>query len=263
LVCSALFLSAGQASANDPPAPAALLYHNVAETYPQDAQLLHITPQRLEEHMRALVEAGYSAISFYDWADFVEYGKPLPPKPVIISFDDGYLGVYEHAFPTLKKLGLKATSFIVVGSVGSRTTAYPHFDWAQAREMRDSGVFDIESHTNSHAKLPFIGEAAADAELRRARYIISMELAADCGVLAYPEGLKPAAGDAPARAAGYRAACIVTDEGVNRKEDGLFSLRRLTVSGNMSAGDVLRMIEENAVEKNADGQNFDEQKLRD
>ncbi len=127
-----------------------LLYHHISDETGNDAV---ISAASFERQMRCLFENGYTAVTISDIEGFVLHGGALPEKPVLITFDDGYLSNYESAFPILQKYGLSGTIFAIGSSVGH--TEYkdtdigiiPHFDYEQAREMEKSGVIEIQSHT--------------------------------------------------------------------------------------------------------------------
>ena len=128
-----------------------LMYHHID---PQADDNTTITPETFEAQIAALAEAGYTAIFPDDLAAYVREGKELPEKPVVITFDDGYLSNYEYAWPILEKYGMVATIFVIGSTVGDtdhyKDTDYPitpHFSYAQAKEMVDSGVISIQSHT--------------------------------------------------------------------------------------------------------------------
>ena len=128
-----------------------LLYHHIAE----DADgIITVTPETFERHMCFLAENGYQAVTIQEMIDYVYHGGELPEKPVCITFDDGYLSNYEYAWPVLQKYGLKATIYAIGSSIGHdrlyKDTEFeltPHFSYEQAREMMESGVIDIQSHT--------------------------------------------------------------------------------------------------------------------
>ncbi len=127
-----------------------LLYHHIAE----ETNGSTITPRQFEEEIRLLWEQGYETVTFDQMIAYVKDGKALPEKAVCITFDDGYRSNYEYAYPILKKYGMKATIFVIGASVGSteyyKDTDYPitpHFNFEEAKEMVDSGVISIQSHT--------------------------------------------------------------------------------------------------------------------
>lgn len=223
-----------------------LLYHNLMDGYdPQDASV-QISPAEFEEHMTALVSTGYSTITFEDYYNYVVYNQALPDKPIIITFDDGYSSNYEYAYPILKKLNMKATIFVITGRMGvSKDVIYPHFTWEQAREMEQSGVIDIESHSDLHPDMTKVDKGRAQLELRRSRYLIERELGKTCKVFAYPYGLYNADVQDLAEKAGYEIQVAVGDKGVNVKKNGLKQLKRLTAFGNTSGNELIKMIEDN------------------
>jgi peptidoglycan/xylan/chitin deacetylase (PgdA/CDA1 family) len=127
-----------------------LMYHHLDDQASNDATM---TPDRFEEHMAALKDAGYSAISLAQLLDYVDKGAELPEKPVLITFDDGYESNYELAYPILEKYNMKAVINIIGVSVGkdiykdTGISIIPHFTYDEAREMAESGVIEIQCHS--------------------------------------------------------------------------------------------------------------------
>lgn len=127
-----------------------LTYHNVE---PQDDGNNCMTTEVFEEQMQAICDAGYTAVGLQEIYDYVNQGTELPDKPILITFDDGYRSNYTIAYPILKQLGMKAVIFTIGVSVGKDTykdtgvPICPHFSYAEAKKMLDSGVISIESHT--------------------------------------------------------------------------------------------------------------------
>ena len=187
-----------------------LLYHHIDRDAASDTA---VTPETFEVHIRTLVEAGYTAVTFQEMIDYVHHGGTLPAKPVCITLDDGYLSNYEHALPVLEKYGMRATVFAIGVSVGHKefykdtnNPITPHFGWEEAREM--AGVIDLQSHTwDLHqwapfetgdrirtSALPLEGESEADyaavlaADLERYEAERLRELGEGFCALAYPGG---------------------------------------------------------------------------
>ncbi|MDI6861415.1 MAG: polysaccharide deacetylase family protein [Caldisericia bacterium] len=122
-----------------------LCYHNVSD---KGGNLYTISPEEFENQIKYMIEKGYTSITIDDLYDYYFNGKSIPKKSVLITFDDGLKGVYEFAYPILKKYGFKATFFVIVSRVG-RVSSY--VDWDNLKEMVNSGVFSIGSHTfDSH-----------------------------------------------------------------------------------------------------------------
>ena len=81
----------------------------------------------------------------------------LPEKPILINFDDGYYSNYEYVFPILKKYNVKASIFVVTDKIGKEIDGKRYLSWEQCKEMQDSGLVDIFSHSKRHVfydKLP-------------------------------------------------------------------------------------------------------------
>ena len=129
--------------------PVLTYHHLVAE----DDGTGCMTAAVFEEQMRALYEAGYTAVTPDELYAYVREGTALPEKPVLITFDDGYRSNYELAYPILQKYGMKAVIFAIGVSVGKDTykdtgvAIHPHFSYAEAKEMMASGLISVESHT--------------------------------------------------------------------------------------------------------------------
>ena len=127
-----------------------LMYHHITDNV---GNYSAITIAGFEEHMKALYEAGYSAVSIEQVLDYVYHGIELPERPVLITFDDGYASNYTHAYPVLKQYGFHGTIFIIGVSFGKDTykdseqEIIPHFDHLAALEMVQSGVISIQSHS--------------------------------------------------------------------------------------------------------------------
>ncbi len=128
-----------------------LMYHHIDEEGDSET---NITPALFEAHIAALAQAGYTAVFPDQLAAYVNQGVPLPEKPIVLTFDDGYLSNYEYAWPILEKYGMVATIFMI-GSTTGNTTHYkdtdhpitPHFSYEQGAEMVASGVISLQSHT--------------------------------------------------------------------------------------------------------------------
>jgi peptidoglycan/xylan/chitin deacetylase (PgdA/CDA1 family) len=130
-----------------------LMYHYISEP-PEDADVfrvdLSVHPAMFRAQMEYLVANGYTTIDFYDLSLAITGKQPLPPKPVIITIDDGYRDAYVNAFPVLRDLGLTATLFIVTEFVDRGYEAY--LTWEMIHEMAAAGI-RMEPHTKTHVDL--------------------------------------------------------------------------------------------------------------
>lgn len=128
-----------------------LMYHHLVEGNNADNWDI-MTVSRFKAQMKAMRQAGYTAVTFDDLRQYVNAGVELPEKPVVITFDDGYSSNYSLAMPILEEFDMKATIFMIGATVGQDTykdtghSMAPHFSWEEAKEMEASGLIDIESH---------------------------------------------------------------------------------------------------------------------
>jgi peptidoglycan/xylan/chitin deacetylase (PgdA/CDA1 family) len=100
--------------------------------------------------MQYLATHGYHTITLEELALHLLEGRPLPPKPIVLTFDDGYMDNYQNAFPVLKKYGFKGVFFVITDFVTNRYKGY--MTWKELKEMADAGMA-IESHSRNHADL--------------------------------------------------------------------------------------------------------------
>ena len=137
-----------------------LLYHDFVATVPDsDPDNFNYinTPQSFEENIKVLLENGYTFISFQELNTAINGKMSLPEKPILINFDDGYYSNYEYVFPILKKYNVKASIFVVTDKIGTEIDVKRYLNWEQCKEMQDSGLVDIFSHSKRHVfydKLP-------------------------------------------------------------------------------------------------------------
>jgi peptidoglycan/xylan/chitin deacetylase (PgdA/CDA1 family) len=130
-----------------------LMYHHIADSPPNADPIrrdLSVSPQAFEAQLRYLVEAGYQPITLRDLIYHLTLGAPLPEKPVILTFDDGYEDNYTNAYPLLKKYGFVGTFFIVTEPVDRGRAGY--MSWAQIEIMSTNGM-EIGAHSYTHPDL--------------------------------------------------------------------------------------------------------------
>jgi peptidoglycan/xylan/chitin deacetylase (PgdA/CDA1 family) len=118
-----------------------------ADIYRRD---LSVTPENFEAQLAYLQEQGYTTISLKDLTRHLAGLQPLPAKPVILSFDDGYADNYNNAFPLLKKYGFKATFSLVTQPIDFGDPNY--LSWDNVIEMHAAGM-EFGAHTYRHLDL--------------------------------------------------------------------------------------------------------------
>lgn len=228
-----------------------LMYHRVGEADNDWERKYCVSPERFAAQMRALEARGWKAIGLDTFFAALDGGLELPQRSFLLTFDDGFLGVHEHAAPILSALGWPATVFLVSSLIGKRDSwceahnpsgaTYPLMDAGQIRELQGQG-FRFESHTRSHADLPTLDDDALRAELAGSRADLEDLLGNRIDYLAYPFGRYDERVLKAARAAGY-AAAFSTQPGFNRHDIDRFRLRRLDVFGTDTPAALVRKVQ--------------------
>lgn len=193
-----------------------------------------VSPTAFAAQMDALLSWGYGSVTFDQWLDYrAGNTTALPPKPLIVTFDDGYTCFDEHAWPVLRARKMRATVFLVASQIGG-TNAWedgevpmPLLDESRIRALQDEGV-QFGSHSVSHRPLARIAPDDAFQELVRSRWVLTELLGRDVDVFAYPFSNQSRDVRALAQQAGYR--CAVRGKGrMNSRRTDPFGLMRIKV----------------------------------
>ena len=119
-----------------------------------DAELWTTGASEFERHMELLKASGYHSVTLDELHEWQTGRRELPGKPIVITFDDGDQSVYDLALPILARYGFRATVFVVTSRVGTKWNGIECLDWTRLRELEESGVFHVESHTDDlHYKI--------------------------------------------------------------------------------------------------------------
>ncbi len=144
--------------------------------------------------MESLVRAGWRTLSLAEFAK--ARTSHLSPLTFLLTFDDGYASLAEHAYPILADLGFTATTFLITDYVGKtndwdvRYTRHrlPHLTWRDVDQWQARG-FTFASHGATHRRLTWLADGAVDDELTRSREMLVNRLGSDAGrAIAYPFG---------------------------------------------------------------------------
>ena len=126
-----------------------LMYHDLTED-PAAVNSLTVTGERFRMDMEFLQAYGYTPLLPSELAALRKNGGALPSRPVMITFDDGYRSNYEIAYPILQQTGMKAVIAVLGGNVDRATAAGEprgFMTWDELREMAESGLVEVGSHT--------------------------------------------------------------------------------------------------------------------
>ncbi|MGN6246230.1 MAG: polysaccharide deacetylase family protein [Motilibacteraceae bacterium] len=156
--------AAAAAPAGTGVAPVVLTYHDIGPNAGGSRYV--VTPQQFAGQMQMLHEAGYRTITAEQFLRY-QAGGSVPPRSVLITFDDGTRGLWTYADQVLARYGFSAVSFLITSQVSTHAPYY--LTWSQVRRMADSGRWDFESHTHDlHTKVPTSGGKEASALTTRA-----------------------------------------------------------------------------------------------
>lgn len=226
-----------------------LMYHAVS-TAPNDAtRALSVAPEAFAEQMALVGDLGLTPVTTADLATCWRSGHPLPDRPVLITFDDGYEGVHRHALPVLARHGFPATLFVSTGWIkGAHDTGGgldAMLDWQQVRDLADAGV-EIGGHSHSHPQLDQLDDAALRTELVRSTEIVTGELGSRPVSFAYPYGYSSHRVRRAVREAGY-AQALAVGNALARRRQGPYALRRVTVRRGTGVEEFERLLQGRAI----------------
>lgn len=237
-----------------------IMYHGLVKDSSKQNRYM-INPSRFEEDLEYLTGSGCHTIFISELIDSVENGTPLPDKPVILTFDDGYLNNYRYAFPLLKKYDCKAVISPIAGAVEKaeseeyRSGDYSQCRWEELREMCDSGLVELENHTyDLHSINGSIqgaerlwGESDAEYEKRlhddllKANEMIREKTGRAPSALTLPFGAGGSDAVRVARKLGFRAVLDCEEKtGSFGSTDDLFHIHRYLRPNDMSSEEFFR-----------------------
>jgi peptidoglycan/xylan/chitin deacetylase (PgdA/CDA1 family) len=218
-----------------------LIYHHVAPQLPARGEDFDtVTTEAFARQLQWLTDSGRRSISIAELFNAFYYDLPLPSKPVILVFDDGYADVYELAFPLMRDRGFRATVAVITGALDRPG----YLTWDQAREMSGVGI-EFVSHTVNHGNLAAASREQARAELADSRRALEENLGVPGQHFVYPYGEPFTSGSPEAREmvltllreSGY-AGALTTSSGPPyvslQWADAPYLLHRIPVSGGES-----------------------------
>ncbi len=221
-----------------------LMYHEVNHSSAANAlsgKIQHtfiLSENQFETQMRFLAEEGYHSLLLDDlvtWMLNPDTGF-LPEKPVVITFDDGYAGNFDFAFPVLYKHQFKATFFVITGRIGHETM----MDWNQLKELSNKGMA-IESHTVNHQLLGSISTDRMSKELKDSRGILEDNIGKTVKFLSLPFGSFNSEYRQVALDAGYEGGCT-SQFGYTQKLADPYFIPRLQIKNTLNLDAFKKMV---------------------
>lgn len=207
LVACAAFAAGAAVQGDDGGFPPILVYHRFG---PSAADSMTVRTAMFAAQLELLKDQGYAVVPLRQLVARVGGGERLPEKAVAITVDDGHRSVYSEMLPLVQRYRIPVTLFIYPSAISNASYA---LTWAQLDELRQSGWFDVQSHTYWHPnfkqekrRLPAdaYGELVR-TQLVKPRRILAQRLDVDANLLAWPFGIYDEELIAAARSAGYLA----------------------------------------------------------
>lgn len=206
-----------------------LLYHYVEYVKDQGDTIrksLNIMPYTFDAEIKTLKDAGYTFITTKDLADALDGEEALPPKSVILTFDDGYRDFYTDVFPILKKYQVKAVAYVVPNFLDKPNNLAT---W-QLKEITASGLVEIGAHTMDHSYLVGLSAQRVRNEVEQSKKFLEKELGIRVVSFAYPYGAFDNTAIDIVKKAGFRSA-VTTISGVYALDVNRFFLYRIRPGG--------------------------------
>jgi peptidoglycan/xylan/chitin deacetylase (PgdA/CDA1 family) len=213
-----------------------LMYHRIASRTAPGLERHCVSPELFEAQLRLLRREGYQSIGPEDLIAFLRFERGLPPRPVMLTFDDAYLDFARDAWPRLRRHGFSATVFAISGCVGGRAAwddrygeAAPLMDWGQLRDLSADGVA-IESHGDTHRPMTRLPAEALYREAIRSRVLLGERLGRTPSAFCYPFGASDPASESVLQECGYQLA-FTTEAASCRLSTAPMRVPRIEVAG--------------------------------
>lgn len=189
-----------------------LLYHRFGPTVSDN---MTVTTSVFESHLKYLKDNGYAVIPLRQLVDYILGKVPPPPRhSVVIVVDDGHKSVYTDMLPIIKRYRIPVTLFLYPSAISNASYA---MTWEQIKELKKTGLFDLQSHTYWHPNFkkdkkklnPAEYEKFVDMQLKKSKERLERELGNKVDMLAWPFGIHDDYLVAKAAGAGYIAAFTI------------------------------------------------------
>lgn len=222
-----------------------LLYHAVTDDPPDWIAEFTVTPRDFAAQLDAIVAGGRTAVTVGTLVAHLTAGAPLPPRPVVLTFDDGFADLAGPTAEALASRALPATAYLTTGAITPGRPCLlppaPMMTLAQAPRLEEYGM-EVGAHTVTHPQLDTLAPHALRRELREPKAVLEDALGHEVRHLAYPHGYNSPAVRRAAAAAGYASAAAVR-HALSSRRDEVFRLARLIVRRTHTVTDVEQWME--------------------
>jgi peptidoglycan/xylan/chitin deacetylase (PgdA/CDA1 family) len=206
------------------------MYHHIAVAAPGADAIrrdLSVSPANFEAQLRYLVEHGYEPITLEALIMHLQLGSELPPKPVVLTFDDGFKDHYTNAYPLLEKYGFFGTFFVISGFVDEGRPE--HMSWSEIELLHAAGM-EIGSHTYTHPSLAGKSFDYIVWQVLGSKEAIEARTQEPVRFFSYPSGQYDQQVVDVLQSAGYWGA-VTVEAGSLQTSERPFELKRIRVRG--------------------------------
>ncbi len=239
LVLAVLWCS-GAGAATDAPAGVPVLdYHRFGPTV---ADSMTVTTKVFEAQLKWLQDQGYTVIPLRTLVNYLRgQGPPPPPKSVVITVDDGHKSVYTQMLPIVRRYKIPVTLFIYPSAISNASYA---LTWEQLKELQQTGLFDVQSHTFWHPNFrkekkklsPEAYQKVVETQLQKSKAVLEKKLGTKVDILAWPFGIYEELLEKEAEKAGYAAAFSIDRRHAATSERIMWQPRYLMTNGDGTNG---------------------------
>ncbi len=199
--------------------------------------IFHYTPPDFDAQLSNLSTKGYTTVSMDNLSDHMRFGRPLPPKPVVITFDDGYKNQL-NALEILKRHNMRATYYIITSGDASRwcigagrkydqnpSCGDDYMNWDDISRLDRSGSIEIAAHTVDHLALPKYSLQVQQFQIGESKRVLEQKLGHPINHFAYPYGSFNANSVNLVKSAGFLTA-VTTMPGSHHDLGSIYTLTR-------------------------------------
>jgi peptidoglycan/xylan/chitin deacetylase (PgdA/CDA1 family) len=218
------------------------MYHYVAPL-PPDADVyrrdLTVSPEDFEAQLEYLSGAGYNTITLTDLHRHLNEGRPLPEKPIILTFDDGYRDAYTVVFPLLQRYNFVGTFFVLATPAHFEAPSY--LTWAMMEEMAQAGM-EIQGHGRDHIDLRGRSYDFLVYQLLGVKEAVENHTGQPVVFFCYPSGQYDANVLSVLESAGYWGG-VTAEHGRVHSLDDIYTLDRIRIRGANSLETFIEKVE--------------------
>ena len=213
-----------------------LMYHSISSYAHPRFRPCIVSPETFEEHLSYLDQCHYTSVTVTQFVQAIARGGDgLPPRPVILTFDDGYADFYTSALPALRRHSFTATLYIATAFVGNTSRwlqhmgegMHPMLTWVQLAEINASGI-ECGAHSHTHRPLDMLPPSVVRDEIVHSKELLEEHLGQQVSSFAYPFGYYSVPVRRIVQAVGYVSACAIKGA-LSSLHDDPYTLARLAI----------------------------------